>query len=45
MQKGGFIYIMTNRHHTVLYTGVTNDIKRRMDERITILNPKSFTAQ
>ncbi|MDR8393371.1 GIY-YIG nuclease family protein [Aliifodinibius sp. S!AR15-10] len=23
------VYIMTNRHNTVLYTGVTNDIVRR----------------
>lgn len=23
------VYIMTNRHNTVLYTGVTNDLKRR----------------
>ena len=23
------VYIMTNPHHTVLYTGVTNDLQRR----------------
>ena len=23
------VYIMTNRHNTVLYTGVTNDLKKR----------------
>ena len=28
--KGGFVYIMTNRHHTVLYTGVTRDLIRRI---------------
>ena len=27
-----YIYIITNYHNTVLYTGVTNDIKRRMYE-------------
>jgi putative endonuclease len=25
-----FVYIMTNRHHTVLYTGVTNNLVRRV---------------
>ncbi len=24
-----YVYIMTNRHNTVLYTGVTNDLKKR----------------
>lgn len=26
------VYIMTNAHHTVLYTGVTNNIQRRVLE-------------
>lgn len=27
--KSFYVYIMTNKSHTVLYTGVTNDIVRR----------------
>lgn len=27
-----FVYIMTNQDHTVLYTGITNDIQRRVIE-------------
>jgi putative endonuclease len=30
MEHRYFVYIMTNRCHTVLYTGVTNDFIRRV---------------
>ncbi len=29
MEDRYFVYILTNRHHTVLYTGVTGDLVRR----------------
>ncbi len=35
MNKGGYVYIMTNKRHgqgTVLYTGVTADLERRIGE-------------
>jgi putative endonuclease len=32
MEKLFFIYIMTNQYNTTLYTGVTNDLKRRVME-------------
>ena len=32
MNKNYFVYIMTNKNSTTLYTGVTNDLKRRVYE-------------
>jgi len=32
MNKQYYIYIMTNQRNTVLYTGVTNNLKRRVYE-------------
>ncbi len=36
---------MTNKRHTVLYTGVTNDLERRVIEHAQKVNPYSFTAR
>ncbi|HEX9012637.1 MAG TPA: GIY-YIG nuclease family protein [Anaerolineaceae bacterium] len=44
MAKTYFVYIMTNKTHTVLYTGVTNDLKRRVDQHQQKLAP-GFTAR
>jgi putative endonuclease len=43
--KGGYVYILTNKNNTVLYTGVTNDLKRRLEEHTQNTNPKSFTSK
>lgn len=32
MEKEYWVYIMTNDRNTVLYTGITNDIARRVEE-------------
>ena len=32
MNKQCYVYIMTNKNNTVLYTGITNNLKRRIYE-------------
>lgn len=32
MDRRFYAYIMTNRRHIVLYTGMTNNLRRRVDE-------------
>jgi len=43
--KEYYVYILTNYSKTVLYTGVTNDIERRVYEHKQKYNPRSFTAK
>ena len=45
MQKGGAVYIMTNALKSVLYTGVTSDLIKRIQEHRYKLYPESFTAR
>ena len=40
-----YVYILTNRNHTVLYTGVTRDLIRRVHEHRNNADPNSFTAR
>ena len=35
MSNQYYVYIMTNEHHTVLYTGITNDLGHRAYEHRT----------
>jgi len=48
---GGFhtyyVYILTNKNKTVLYTGVTNNLKIRLEQHKSnkVLKPSSFTGK
>ena len=43
--RGGCVYILTNKIHTVLYTGVTSDITGRVWDHKNKTYPKSFTSK
>jgi len=40
-----FVYIMTNDRHTVLYTGVTNNLESRIFDHKVKRDKHSFTAK
>jgi putative endonuclease len=41
----GFVYIMTNDNNSVLYTGVTSNLKDRVLQHIRKKYPDSFSAR
>ncbi len=45
MERGGYIYILTNKNHTVLYTGVTSNLANRLYEHRTGVYKCSFTSR
>ncbi|MGV7105286.1 GIY-YIG nuclease family protein [Flavobacterium sp. U410] len=40
-----YVYVLTNVNKTVLYTGVTNHLSKRLYEHKEKINPKSFTSK
>jgi putative endonuclease len=44
MKKGGSVYILTNLHNQVLYTGVTSELLKRISEHKEKKYGKSFSA-
>jgi putative endonuclease len=45
MERGACVYILSNQHLTVYYTGVTSDLVSRLIQHKTKYYPKSFTAR
>ncbi|MBF7091672.1 GIY-YIG nuclease family protein [Flavobacterium sp. ALJ2] len=43
--KPGFIYIITNKHQTVVYVGVTSNLPQRILEHKEKRYPNSFSAR
>ena len=43
--KPGFIYIITNKYQTVVYTGVTSNLPQRIIEHKEKRYPNSFSAR
>ena len=44
MKRGGTVYILTNLHNQVFYTGVTSDLIKRIQEHKEKKYSNSFTA-
>ena len=45
MSDGGFVYIISNKHNRVLYTGMAAELVSRIIEHRDKLYPDSFSAR
>ena len=45
VEKGGCIYILTNKNNTTMYVGVTADLPGRIMEHKERVYPKCFTSR
>ena len=44
MERGGYVYIMSNKYRTVFYVGVTSNLLNRVYEHKNHINP-GFTSK
>lgn len=45
MHKGGYVYIVTNKNNTVLYVGVTSNLKQRINDHKNKKYKNAFSAR
>ena len=45
MERGGCVYIMTNKTNSVLYIGVSSELENRVWQHKNCVYPKSFTSK
>lgn len=45
MDKKYYVYVLTNYSNTVFYTGMTNNLEKRVWEHKKKVNPDSFTSR
>ncbi len=45
MERGGLVYILTNKTNTVLYTGIISDIANRIWQYKNKVYPAAFTSK
>ncbi|QPH38061.1 GIY-YIG nuclease family protein [Pedobacter endophyticus] len=45
MNHNYFVYILTNKNRTVIYTGVTNDLQTRLKQHVEGSNKFAFTTK
>jgi putative endonuclease len=45
MERGGWVYILSNQYNNVLYVGVSADLKSRIYEHKNKTHPAAFTAK
>ena len=44
-KKAAFVYILSNKNHTVLYVGVTSDLINRIHQHKTGFYERAFTSR